>query len=75
MPTLSSNKPPQQLPIQPQNILTAASTATLPTQIRREMAKEAEASLESSVSHLVETTGKLEQDNMETGVNEEEWVK
>jgi coronin-7 len=73
MPTLSSNKPPQQLPIQPQNILTAASTATLPTQIRREMAKEAEASLESSVSHLVETTGKLEQDNMETGVNEEEW--
>ena len=38
------------------------------------MAKKAEEGLEQSVSNLVDISTKLEQDNMETGVDEKEWV-
>ena len=48
----------------------------IPQQIQasREMAKKAEEGLENSVSNLVDISTKLEQDNMETGVDEKEWV-
>lgn len=42
-------------------------------QASREMAKKAEEGLEQSVSNLVDISTKLEQDNMETGVDEKEW--
>ena len=38
------------------------------------MAKKAERGLEESVSNLVDVSAKLEQDQMETGVDEKEWV-
>ena len=38
------------------------------------MAKKAESGLEESVSNLVDVSAKLEQDQMETGVDEKEWV-
>ena len=38
------------------------------------MAKKAEEGLEESVSKLVDISTKLEQDQMETGVDEKEWV-
>ena len=48
----------------------------IPQQIQasREMAKKAEEGIENSVSNLVDISTKLEQDNMETGVDEKEWV-
>merc|ERR1711874_343387 len=53
-----------------------SSAAVIPQQIKassREMAKKAEEGLEQSVSNLVDISTKLEQDQMETGVDEKEW--
>ena len=55
----------------------SSSAAVIPQQIKassREMAKKAEEGLEESVSKLVDISTKLEQDQMETGVDEKEWV-
>ena len=46
----------------------------LQTKANREMAKKAESGLEESVSNLVDVSTKLEQDQMESGVDEKEWV-
>jgi len=54
----------------------SSSAAVIPQQIKassREMAKKAEEGLEESVSKLVDISTKLEQDQMETGVDEKEW--
>jgi len=55
----------------------SSSAAVIPQQIKassREMAKKAEEGLEESVSKLVDISTKLEQDQMETGVDESEWA-
>ena len=50
------------------------ASEAVPQQIKKEIAKKAEASLEQSVSSLVDVSAKLEQDSME-GVDEKDWVR
>jgi len=59
-----------------QELASNFSTPAVPSgqiQASREMAKKAEEGLEQSVSNLVDISAKLEQDHMETGVDEKEW--
>jgi len=62
-----------------QNASDSTDAAVIPQQIKaspassREMAKKAEEDMEQSVSKLVDISTKLEQDQMESGVDEKEW--
>ena len=51
-----------------------SSTSTTSSSLAQHDAKKAESDLERHVSDIIGTSDRLEQDDMETGVDEQEWV-
>lgn len=74
----STNKSSAPIPSTASMIKGATPAEDVPSNsFSKEMARQKEADIGASVSKMLDDVedGKLEQDDMETGVEEEEWVK